>query len=105
MPVAYITAVNLTEVVHTLERRGDEGVELATDLAAWGLAVVPFGWPHMIALPLVQAAQERANTRKRLSLGDRCCLAYGVQQEMEIWTSARFWPELELPSRIMLIRD
>ena len=59
----------------------------------------------MIALPLVQAAQERANTRKRLSLGDRCCLAHGVQQEMEIWTSARFWPELELPSRIMLIRD
>ena len=105
LPVAYITAVNLTEVVHALERRGDQGVELAADLKALGLAVVPFGWPHMIALPLVQAAQERANTRKRLSLGDRCCLAHGVQQEMEIWTANRFWLELELPSRIMSIRD
>jgi hypothetical protein len=36
LPVAYITAVNLTEVVHALERRGDEGVELAADLIALG---------------------------------------------------------------------
>ena len=59
----------------------------------------------MNALPLVQAEQEQANTRKRLSLGDRCCLAYGVQQEMEIWSADRFWWEREPPSSTMLIRD
>ena len=105
LPVAYITAVNMTEVIDKLERRGDEGVELATDLISWGLAVVPFGWPHMNALPVVRAAQERANARKRLSLGDQCCLAYGVQQEMEIWTADRFWLELDLPINITSIRE
>lgn len=104
LPLAYITAVNMTEVIDKLERRGDQGVEFATDLISWGLAVVPFAWPHMNALPFVQAAQKRANTRKKLSLGDRCCLAYGVQQEMEIWTADRFWLELELPARVISIR-
>ncbi len=105
LPVAYITAVNMMEVIDKLERRGDEGVEIAQDLIAWGLAVVPFGWPHMNALPIVQAAQERANARKRLSLGDRCCLAYGVHQEMDIWTSDRLWLKLELPTSVILIRE
>lgn len=90
LPVAYITAVNMSEVVDKLERRGDEGFEFAADLMAWGLAVVPFGWPHMNAIPIVQAAQELANPRRRLSLGDRFCLAYGVQEEMEIWTADPF---------------
>jgi PIN domain nuclease of toxin-antitoxin system len=90
LPAAYIAAVNITEVIDKLERRGDEGVELATDLISWGLAVVPFGWPHMNAIPIVRAAQERANARKRLSLGDRFCLAYCVQEEMEIWTADPF---------------
>ena len=105
LPVAYITAVNMSEVVDKLERRGDEGFEFAADLMAWGLAVVPFGWPHMNALPVVRAAQELANARKRLSLGDQCCLAYGVQQEMEIWTADRFWLELDLPINITSIRE
>ena len=90
LPVAYITAVNMSEVVDILERRGGEGIEFAADLMAWGLAVVPFGWPHMNAIPIVQAAQELANPRRRLSLGDRFCLAYGVQEEMEIWTADPF---------------
>jgi PIN domain nuclease of toxin-antitoxin system len=67
--------------------------------------VVPFGWPHMSALPIVQAAQELAHAPKRLSLGDRCCLAYGVQQAMEIWTADRFWLELDIPINVILIRD
>lgn len=59
----------------------------------------------MNALPLVQLAQEQANARKRVSLGDRCCLAYGVQQKMEIWTADRFWLKLELPTSVILIRE
>lgn len=105
LPTAHITAVNMSEVVDKLERRGDEGIELASDLLAWGLEVVPFDWPHMNALPIVQAAQELANARRRLSLGDRCCLAYGIQQEMEIWTADRFWLELDMPTNVILIRD
>lgn len=34
LPVAYITAVNLTEIVDKLERHGDEGIEMAADLVA-----------------------------------------------------------------------
>jgi PIN domain nuclease of toxin-antitoxin system len=105
LPTAHITSVNLTEVVDKLERRGDEGIEFATDLIAWGLAVVPFGWPHMSSLGLIHDAQTHANSRKRLSLGDRCCLAYGIYQEMKIWTTDSKWLELDLAADIEFIRD
>jgi PIN domain nuclease of toxin-antitoxin system len=105
LSTAYITSVNLTEVVDKLERRGDEGIEFATDLIAWGLTVVPFGWPHMSSLGRIHDAQKHANSRKRLSLGDRCCLAYGIYQEMKIWTTDSEWLALDLVADIEFIRD
>ena len=53
-----------------------------------------------------KAAELKALTKdKGLSLGDRACIALGIQLKLPIYTADRIWKELELPQvEIILIR-
>ncbi len=101
LPDAYITAVNMAEVIAKLDRLGEPGASFADDLVAAGLTVVPMGWPQAALITTVVARE--APTR-RLSLGDLCCLSYAIQQDMDVWTADRDWGRLGLPATVSVIR-
>ena len=53
----------------------------------------------------IQAGLWRPATRLRgLSLGDRCCLALGLDLGAEVYTTVRAWAGLDLGVRVRVIR-
>ena len=102
LTTSFITAVNMAEVIRTVDRLTDDGLACAADLVEAGLTVVPFGWMHLTRLPDLTPPP---GSPQRLSLGDACCLAYGISQEMDIWTADRAWAQLDAEASITLIRD
>jgi PIN domain nuclease of toxin-antitoxin system len=97
---AIISAVNLSEVLaKAAELPG--GFE-AAKLALQGL---PFQVVAFDEEQGVIAAGLRPVTRSLgLSLGDRCCLALGLVQELPVMTTDREWSKLRLGIRIHLLR-
>jgi PIN domain nuclease of toxin-antitoxin system len=101
LTTSYITAVNMAEVIRTVDRLTGRGSACAADLVGAGLTVVPFGWMHLGRIP---GLQSRMNKKQQLSLGDSCCLAYGMSHNMDIWTADRGWAQLEANATITVIR-
>lgn len=101
LTTSYITAVNMAEVIRTIDRLNGNGVACATDLVEAGLTVVPFTWTALQGLAMVRNAPPR---KGRLSLGDACCLAYGLTQGLDIWTADRAWSGFTLDATITQIR-
>ena len=104
LPDAYITAVNMAEVIAKLDRLGEPGMDFAQDLVSAGLTVVPIGWPQASRITTVLAHEATFGSRRRLSLGDLCCLAYAIEQRMQVWTADRAWAELDVPANVSVIR-
>lgn len=104
LPGAYITAVDMTEVTAKLDRMGEPGMAFAADLVSAGLTIVPLGWSQVSRVSSIVASEAAAASRRRLSLGDLCCLANGIEQEMEVWTADREWALLNLPAPVSVIR-
>lgn len=50
------------------------------------------------------ALKATTGTRRRLSLGDLCCLAYAIEQQMQLWTADRVWADLDVPANVLVIR-
>lgn len=100
---AYITSVNMVEVITRVEREGRDGMLVATGLVQSGLTVVPVGWPEVSASARVRQASG-VSSRRELSLGDVVCLSYGWAQGMDVWTADRAWAKLGLPVRVSVIR-
>lgn len=105
LPEAFVTAVNMAEVIAKLDRMGEPGMAFAGDLVAAGLTVVPVGWTHASHVATVVACEGATGSRRRLSLGDLCCLAYAIEHGMQAWTSDRDWALLDLPAPVVVIRD
>ena len=67
---AYITSVNMVEVITRVEREGRDGMLVATGLVQSGLTVVPVGWPEISASARVRQASG-VSSRRELSRGCR----------------------------------
>lgn len=105
LPDAYITAVNMAEVIAKLDRLGAPGMTFAQDLVSAGLTVVPMGWTQTAHITTVLALEAMTSIRRRLSLGDLCCLAYAIEQQMHVWTADRAWADLDVPANVSVIRE
>jgi len=97
---AWISAVNLSEVLHGLRRRGVPlliGEELIDSL---GITVVPF------TRPLAHSAAELIDgtSNAGLSLGARACLATAAAMDCAVVTADRMWATLDLDIEIISIR-
>ena len=97
---ALLSTVNLAEVVARLMERGYRAEELPNDIAALGVEFMPFTEAQALA-----AAQLRPLTRHLgLSLGDRACLALGLERGATVLTSDQPWQGLAGLHRIEVIR-
>lgn len=95
-----VSAVNLSEVVAKLMDQAIPEDNIREILAALDLSVVPFDEEQGIV-----AGQLRSLTKKYgLSLGDRACLALGLQTQHPVMTADRDWAKLQISLEIQLIR-
>ena len=86
---AYMSAVNFSEVSIRLARDGMDPRELLEDVLECGIDVLDFDFRCSMALIDVQAHERRIGVR--LSLGDRCCLATAMAEDLPILTADREW--------------
>ncbi|MCK6507904.1 type II toxin-antitoxin system VapC family toxin [Myxococcota bacterium] len=100
IPGGLISAVNLAEVVGKLADAGmpREQVELA--LTSLGLRVVPLSEAAAYEVGMMRPATRA----KGLSLGDRACLALGLEARLPVLTADRAWVELDLGAVVEAIR-
>ncbi len=97
---ASISTVNLSEILAKAAEL-PEGLKTAKAvLQALQLRVVPFDEQQAEI-----AATLRPATRSLgLSLGDRCCLALGMTEQVSVLTTDRGWANLQLGIDIQVIR-
>ena len=95
-----ISAVNWSEVIGKAADRGVDTVGLREDLGALGLAVEPFS-----AEQAEIAGHIKDQTRQYgLSLGDRACLALGINRRLTVYTADQVWLRLALGVDVVSIR-
>jgi PIN domain nuclease of toxin-antitoxin system len=97
---ATISAVNLSEVLERLCSGGMSESEADAAVAELSLRVAEFDAPQARL-----AAYLRPQTRRAgLSLGDRACLALGLQLGCPVITADRAWASLDVGVAVVMIR-
>jgi ribonuclease VapC len=102
---AYLSAVNLAEVLSKLADWGEDPAEAQARMAQVGLlgaavAVLPFTGEDAL-----EVARLRALTRAYgLSFGDRACLALARRLGLPALTAERAWAELDLGIPVEVLR-
>jgi ribonuclease VapC len=95
-----ISAVNLSEVLERLRAGGMSEAEADEAVEALSLDVIDFS-----ALHARIAAYLRPHIRQAgLSLGDRACLALGLEVGGPVVTADRAWAQLDVGVEVILIR-
>ena len=97
---AYVSAVNLAEIVSTLAKRGLDHERIKANLKALGLTVVPFDE----ALAYRVGTLRNPTSKLGLSLGDRACLATAASLQKPAITTDRVWKKLDIGVDIRVIR-
>lgn len=97
---AVVSTVNWAEVIQKARAGNVDTAGLRNDLVALGLKLEPF---------TVEQAEVAGELRQRtqklgLSLGDRACLALGLETGMPVYTADRAWRRLNLGIPIEAIR-
>lgn len=98
---AWVSAVNLAEVLTKLQDAGMSGPDAAAACNELPIAVRSFD-----AAQAQLAATLRPATRHAgLSLGDRACLALARLESAPAVTADRSWVDLDIGVQVVLIRD
>ena len=100
LPRSLVSAVNASELVAKLTDQGMPENEVQDVLAALNLAVVPFDEGQGLVAGYLRAVTKHL----RLSLGDRACLALGLQAQCPVVTADKAWAKLELGVEVEVIR-
>jgi len=100
MREAFLSTVNLTEVVQKLVDQPTDDATVAAVLKTMSFTIEPFERADAIQAGLLR----RATKSRGLSLGDRACLALGKRLGVPVYTADRAWAELDLGVEVVLIR-
>ncbi len=98
---SFISSVNWSEVVQKIRSKGGNTQHLAALFTGLGVTIVPF------AMTTAELAADLHPQTKHLglSLGDRACLALGLETGREVLTTNKSWTTLTLDVRVRAIRD
>ena len=89
---AVMSTVNVAECLAALQRIGiapQDSLLLITDIIA---NIIPFNLEHTKYVAELHPKVQH----KGLSLGDRACIALGIQLKIPIYTADKIWAELQL---------
>jgi len=97
---AAISVVNVAEILTKVSDWGLDAAGYVQNLTALGLEFVDLNFGRAALV-----AHLRAPTRTfGLSLGDRACLALGIERRCPVMTADRNWAKLDIGIPIVLIR-
>ncbi len=97
---AVISSVNWSEVVQKLSVFDENAADIRPELEAIGLKIVPFTAQQAEICASLWAMSKPYG----LSLGDRACIALGIQKKKTVLTADKVWTQLTLPIQIEVIR-
>ena len=100
LPRSLVSAVNASELVAKLTDQGMPEDEVQDVLAALNLTVVPFDEGQGLVAGYLRALTKYLG----LLLGDRACLALGLQTQCPVVTADKAWAKLELGVEVQVIR-
>lgn len=97
---AVISAINFAEIAAKLQERGLKKAQFDLLIDQCREICVP-----LTPAQALQAGLWRTATRHLgLSLGDRCCLALGLELDAEVLTAERAWGQVDLGVKVRVIR-
>lgn len=99
MDGALLSVVNLAEIATKLVEKGYSAEDVRETCANLDATLVPLDEAQAVAAGLL-----RARTGKRVSLGDRCCLALAATRSATAVTGDRPWAKLDVGVAVELIR-
>lgn len=95
-----ISTLNFAEVVSKLAEKGFSPAQVVLMARPFRDQSVPLSVRQAI-----QAGLWRSETKRfGLSIGDRCCLALGLELGAEVFTTDRAWAGLDLGVKVRVIR-
>ena len=95
-----ISTFNFAEVISKLTEKGFTPAEAVLVASPFQDRCIPLSTGHAI-----QAGVWGMETmRSGLSLGDRCCLALGLELGADVYTTDRAWVALDLGVKVRVIR-
>ncbi len=100
IPGASINTVNFSEVIAKLAENGMPENAIREALNVLGLKILPFDEKLSYETGLLRPTTKD----KGLSLGDRACLASGLEMNFPVITADRNWQHLGLSLEIRFIR-
>jgi len=103
---AHLSTVNLAEVLSTLASRGNNPVDVASQLTEAGLLDGAITVEPFTTADSIEVARLRPLTRSAgLSLADRACLALAHRLSTHVLTADRAWTGLTLDVDVRPIRN
>lgn len=97
---AFISTVNVTEVLTKLMQHGLSADDADDDLESLNLERIPFSLSSAVRAAALSATTKRFG----LSLGDRACLALAIELGHRAITTDRAWGQLDLSVPVVLAR-
>ncbi|MDF2965328.1 MAG: hypothetical protein K0Q51_716 [Rickettsiaceae bacterium] len=96
-----MSSVNVSEVVAKLLDSGIPEDECMESIEPFVSSIIPFDDDHAF----LTATLKKLTKQQGLSLGDRACIALGIQLSAPIYTADKAWLECIIPyAEIVLIR-
>lgn len=95
-----ISAVNWCEVIQKSLAKGVDIAGLADDMAVLGVRILPYTAQHAETAGRLWLQSRSLG----LSLGDRSCLALGLERRLPVLTTDRAWLALDIGLDIRAIR-
>jgi ribonuclease VapC len=100
LPQSVMSTVNWAEVVAKLQERGVWTEQSQFDLEELGITIIAFDLKQALITGALRSLTKSAG----LSLGDRACLALGIQLNLPVLTTDRIWAQLDLPIQVQVLR-
>lgn len=97
---AVISTVNWAEVVQKVSPSAGDAARLRDSLGSLGLGFLPLS----VAQAEIAGRLRASTIHLGLSLGDRACLAVGMERSDAVYTADRAWLQLALEVEVKAIR-